>query len=159
MSSGRTRLPMPERSWRCSTLFHQRSPWFLIMAGSSRKTRGAFAALRRSSSECSWRPPRGRRTPSRGRWWPRRRGGWVVVRSSAGSSPPSRAAPAAVPERVRRALMAVRIFSVTGVSVRGSRSALSRVEAERWVSGSKRRMDSISSPKKSMRTGRSDSGL
>ena len=20
---------MPERSWRCSTLFHQRSPWFL----------------------------------------------------------------------------------------------------------------------------------
>ncbi len=54
--------------------------------------------------------------------------------------------------------MAVRIFSVTGVSVSGSRRASSRVEAERWVSGSKRRMDSISSPKKSMRTGRSDLG-
>ncbi len=30
---------MPERSWRCSTLFHQRSPWFCTMAGSSVKTR------------------------------------------------------------------------------------------------------------------------
>ena len=36
--------------------------------------------------------------------------------------------------------------------------ASSRVEAERWVSGSKRRMDSISSPKNSTRTGRSISG-
>ncbi len=51
--------------------------------------------------------------------------------------------------------MAVRSFSVTGVSVRGRRRASSSWELERWVSGSNLRMDSISSPKKSMRTGRS----
>ncbi len=28
---------MPERSWRCSTLFHQRSIWLRTMAGSSTK--------------------------------------------------------------------------------------------------------------------------
>ena len=47
---------------------------------------------------------------------------------------------------------------MTGISVSGSSRASSRVDAERCVSGSKRRMDSISSPKKSMRTGRSISG-
>ena len=30
--------PMPERSWRCSTLFHQRSIWLRTMAGSSTKS-------------------------------------------------------------------------------------------------------------------------
>ena len=29
---------MPERSWRCSTLFHQRSIWLRTMAGSSTKS-------------------------------------------------------------------------------------------------------------------------
>ena len=38
MSSGRMREPMPERSWRCSTLFHQRSIWLRTMAGSSTKS-------------------------------------------------------------------------------------------------------------------------
>ena len=47
---------------------------------------------------------------------------------------------------------------MTGVSVSGSSSASSSVEAERCVSGSNRRMDSISSPKNSTRTGRSISG-
>ena len=81
------------------------------------------------------------------------------VRSSAGSSPPSSCrCRAAVPARVRRALIAASSFSVTGVSVSGRSRALSREELLRWVSGSNLRMDSISSPKKSMRTGRSISG-
>ena len=60
--------------------------------------------------------------------------------------------------RLRRALTAASSCSVTGVSVSGSSQASSRPDWERCVSGSNWRMDSISSPKNSMRTGRSDSG-
>ena len=49
-------------------------------------------------------------------------------------------------------------MSVTGVSVSGSSVIASTGDALRCVSGSNRRMLSISSPKKSMRTGRSISG-
>src|ERR1700734_398305 len=37
MSSGRMSAPIPERSWRCSTLLHQRSIWLCTIAGSSTK--------------------------------------------------------------------------------------------------------------------------
>ena len=61
-------------------------------------------------------------------------------------------------ERLRRACTAASSFSETGVSVSGSSSASSSGVEERCDSGSNLRMDSISSPKKSMRTGRSISG-
>ena len=48
--------------------------------------------------------------------------------------------------------------SVTGVSVSGSSCVSSSPDCERCVSGSNLRMVSISSPKNSMRTGRSASG-
>jgi len=48
--------------------------------------------------------------------------------------------------------------SVSGVSVSGSSSASSTGFEERWLAGSNFRIDSISSPKNSMRTGRSASG-
>ncbi len=41
---------------------------------------------------------------------------------------------------------------------KGEEESVVELELERWVSGSNLRMDSISSPKKSMRTGRSCSG-
>src|SRR6185437_16277826 len=50
MSSAMMREPMPERSCRCSTLFHQRSPWFFTMAGSSTKTRVEVPIRSRSVS-------------------------------------------------------------------------------------------------------------
>ena len=158
MSSGRTSDPMPDRSCRCSTLFHQRSPWFFTIAGSSRKMR--VAGPRRSSSvrlACSSARATGAKNSQPGKM--------VAsieiegsVETQVSESRPGAPGSMATPLRVRRALMAARIFSVTGVSVSGSSSASSIVEAERCVSGSKRRMDSISSPKNSRRTGRSISG-
>ncbi len=60
--------------------------------------------------------------------------------------------------RLSRACTAASRRSVTGVSVSGSNCASSSPDCERCVSGSNLRMVSISSPKNSMRTGRSASG-
>jgi len=57
-----------------------------------------------------------------------------------------------------RALIEPNSSSVTGVSVSGSSSASSTGFDDRWLAGSNFRIDSISSPKNSTRTGRSDSG-
>ena len=51
MSSGRMSEPTPERSWRCSTLFHQRSIWLRTMAGSS--TKSAEREMSESSDFCA----------------------------------------------------------------------------------------------------------
>ena len=153
---------MPERSWRCSTLFHQRSPWFFTIAGSSTEdARGGTEQIEQSEVglRSSWRNGREELPAGEDGGFHRDRGfaeAWVCRFDRLFAAFELRTAP--VPLRVRRALMAARIFSVTGVSVSGSSSASSSVEAERCVSGSKRRMDSISSPKNSMRTGRSISG-
>ena len=48
---------------------------------------------------------------------------------------------------------------VDGVSVSGRRTTSSTGLEDRWLVGSNLRIDSISSPKNSMRTGRSDSGI
>ena len=47
MSSGAISEPMPERSWRCSTLFHQRSIWLRTMAGSSTNSAHLGSSLSR----------------------------------------------------------------------------------------------------------------
>ena len=57
-----------------------------------------------------------------------------------------------------RAWTAVRTSSRTGISVNGRTATSSTGAAERWLAGSNLRSDSTSSPKSSIRTGRSNSG-
>ena len=80
-------------------------------------------------------------------------------------TPPATAASAAILSfsvstrcRLSRPLTAASNCSVAGVSVSGSSSVSSSPLCERCVSGSNLRIVSISSPKNSMRTGRSNSG-
>jgi hypothetical protein len=77
----------------------------------------------------------------------------IASSTISGSSPA-----AATRAPLSRACTAASSRSVTGVSVSGSSRASSSGAAERCVSGSNFRIDSISSPKNSNRTGRSASG-
>ena len=106
---------------------------------------------RRAAADRTWCDRRrrpARRTPSR------------ETRSLRRRAPPARRPPPLPVMRLpeRRAWIAPSSSSVTGVSVSGSSSASSTGFEERWVAGSNLRIDSTSSPKNSMRTGRSASG-
>ena len=56
--------PMPERSWRCSTLFHQRSIWLLHHGGLFDEEHAVAEELEQSGAR---RRQRRRRIPSRER--------------------------------------------------------------------------------------------
>ena len=107
---------MPERSWRCSTLFHQRSIWLRTMAGSSTKSaqRGRSVSSERSA------PATGVKNSQPGKT--------LTPPAAAASTASHHSSFASISMRwrLRRALTAASRRSVTGVSVSGSSCVSSR---------------------------------
>ena len=131
--------PMPLRSWRCSTLFHQRSTWFWTIAGSSTKICGCGRGrrvCRVGAGDGGEELPSGKDGDAAGGDGARHQVVAVVVAGGFDA----RAAEARVHGREQPL--------GDRVSVSGSSSASSSGVEERCDSGSNLRIDSISSPKK-----------